>query len=86
MKDEYNDKLNDLLAFALNANKNSKYVKDISEFLTINGVTYRPKTRWVDTGGAYTADNPQYCVCENCGQRNYRPLGFYCKWCGAEVR
>lgn len=39
---------------------------------------------WLDTDTSY-ADGPQDCRCSACGVRSLRPLGEYCRWCGAKM-
>lgn len=48
----------------------------------------RPVARgeWMDTEDTY-ADPParQTCRCSNCGKVSPRPLGDFCRWCGADM-
>ena len=40
---------------------------------------------WIDNETSYADDTRQTCTCSVCGRRSYRPLGNFCRWCGANM-
>ena len=40
---------------------------------------------WLDTETSYADNRTQYCKCSVCGKESARPIGNYCKWCGAKM-
>ena len=38
---------------------------------------------WIETEESYSDEVMQSCICSNCKRRSIRPLGDYCRWCGA---
>lgn len=49
-------------------------------------VVERKKGKWLDNETSYSDDVPQTCTCSVCGIRSRRPIGDFCKWCGADMR
>lgn len=46
----------------------------------------RKKGKWIDNETSYADGVRQTCTCSICGQRSVRPLGRFCRWCGADMR
>lgn len=46
----------------------------------------RPKGKWIDTDTSYSDTQIQRCKCSICGKQSTRPLGYFCRWCGADMR
>lgn len=46
----------------------------------------RKKGKWIDNETSYADGVRQTCTCSVCGQRSVRPLGRFCRWCGADMR
>ena len=46
----------------------------------------RKRGEWLDNETSYSDDIPQTCTCSVCGIRSRRPIGDFCKWCGADMR
>lgn len=45
----------------------------------------RKTGRWIDNETSYVDDARQTCTCSVCGRRSHRPLGCFCRWCGARM-
>lgn len=45
----------------------------------------RKKGKWIDNETSYADGVRQTCTCSICGQRSVRPLGRFCRWCGADM-
>jgi hypothetical protein len=45
----------------------------------------RKRGKWIDNETSYADGVRQTCTCSICGQRSVRPLGRFCRWCGADV-
>lgn len=45
----------------------------------------RKTGRWIDNETSYADDARQTCTCSVCGRRSHRPLGRFCRWCGARM-
>lgn len=45
----------------------------------------RKKGKWLDNETSFSDDVPQTCTCSVCGMRSRRPIGDFCKWCGADM-
>ena len=45
----------------------------------------RKKGKWIDNETSYADGVRQTCTCSICGKRSVRPLGRFCRWCGADV-
>lgn len=45
----------------------------------------RKKGKWIDNETSYADGVRQTCTCSVCGQRSVRPLGRFCRWCGADM-
>ena len=41
--------------------------------------------RWIENETTYADNVRQTCECSVCGKRSPRPLGDYCRWCGAKM-
>ena len=46
----------------------------------------RMKGEWIDSETSYADGVRQSCNCSICGKRSIRPLGDFCRWCGADMR
>lgn len=46
----------------------------------------RKRGEWLENETSYSDDIPQTCTCSVCGIRSRRPLGDFCKSCGADMR
>ena len=46
----------------------------------------RMKGEWIDNETSYADGVRQSCNCSVCGKRSIRPLGDFCRWCGADMR
>ena len=46
----------------------------------------RKKGRWIDTESSYADGVRQECRCSVCSRLSPRPLGDFCRWCGADMR
>ena len=46
----------------------------------------RKRGKWIDNETSYADGVRQTCTCSICGQRSVRPLGRFCRWCGADMR
>ena len=46
----------------------------------------RKKGEWVDNETSFADGVRQTCTCSVCGLRSVRPLGQFCRWCGADMR
>lgn len=46
----------------------------------------RRKGEWLDNETTFADDVPQTCTCSVCRLRSRRPVGDFCKWCGADMR
>jgi hypothetical protein len=46
----------------------------------------RKKGKWIDNETSYADGVRQSCNCSVCGKRSIRPLGDFCRWCGANMR
>ena len=46
----------------------------------------RMKGEWIDNETSYADGVRQSCNCSMCGKRSIRPLGDFCRWCGADMR
>lgn len=44
------------------------------------------KGKWLDNETSYADGVRQTCTCSVCGLRSVRPLGNFCRWCGADMR
>ena len=48
--------------------------------------TAEPKVgEWLENETSYVDNVRQTCDCSVCGRRSPRPLGDYCRWCGAKM-
>lgn len=76
--------------------KSTKYGGDHSGYNTlmlyeIKGAidsipTAEPKVgEWIENETTYADNARQTCECSVCGKRSPRPLGDYCRWCGAKM-
>ena len=45
----------------------------------------RKRGKWIDNETSYADGVRQTCSCSICGQRSVRPLGRFCRWCGADM-
>lgn len=45
----------------------------------------RKKGKWIDNETSYADGVRQTCTCSICGRRSVRPLGRFCRWCGANM-
>lgn len=41
--------------------------------------------RWLDNELSYAEDRHQAMTCSVCHKYSYRPVGEYCRWCGAKM-
>lgn len=48
-------------------------------------VVERKRGEWIDNETSYADDTRQTCTCSVCGRLSYRPLGSFCRWCGANM-
>ena len=55
-----------------------------AKYAIANG-TPLPKGEWLDTETSYADGVRQYCRCSVCGKQSVRPLGDFCRWCGARM-
>lgn len=46
----------------------------------------RKTGKWLDNETSFSDDVPQTCTCSVCRMRSRRPIGDFCKWCGADMR
>ena len=46
----------------------------------------RERGEWLKTETSYAVGVRQYCRCSQCGLQSLRPLGNFCRWCGADMR
>ena len=46
----------------------------------------RKKGEWIDTETSYADGVQQECRCSVCTRLSLRPLGDFCRWCGADMR
>ena len=58
----------------------------IEDIKGLSSVQSRPYGEWLDTETSYADDGKQYCKCSVCGKQSLRPLGDFCRWCGADMR
>ena len=57
----------------------SRTVKELEE-------QYKPKVgAWIENETTYADNVRQTCECSVCGKISPRPLGDYCRWCGAKM-
>lgn len=42
--------------------------------------------KWIDNETSYVDNVTQTCECSVCGRKSQRPLGDFCRWCGADMR
>lgn len=49
-------------------------------------VEERETGEWLDNETSYSDTMRQTCTCSVCGKRSLRPLGDFCRWCGADMR
>jgi hypothetical protein len=40
---------------------------------------------WIENDTTYAEVTRQTCTCSVCGQHSPRPLGEFCRWCGAKM-
>jgi hypothetical protein len=45
----------------------------------------RKKGEWIDNETTYADGVRQTCTCSICWRRSVRPLGRFCRWCGADM-
>jgi len=70
---------------------NHDYEHDHFSYMVLNtpNADVRPvvHARWIENEDSY-AEPPkeQNMTCSNCGQRSNRPVGNFCRWCGADMR
>ena len=46
----------------------------------------RKKGKWVDLWDSADPDTSHSCRCSECKRKSLRPVGNFCKWCGADMR
>ena len=46
----------------------------------------RKKGEWLETETSYADGVRQKCRCSVCSRLSPRPLGDFCRWCGADMR
>ena len=46
----------------------------------------RKKGKWLDNETSFADGARQTCTCSICGRRSTRPIGGFCRWCGADMR
>lgn len=63
----------------------NEIMKCIDKVPTVDAVE-RKRGKWLDNETSYSDDIPQTCTCSICGIRSRRPIGNFCKWCGADMR
>lgn len=72
--------------------ENDEYVLCLGEVLMklddtpTADVVERKRGEWLENETSYSDDIPQTCTCSVCGARSKRPIGYFCKWCGADLR
>ena len=44
------------------------------------------KGEWIDLWDSADPDTSHSCRCSECKQKSLRPVGNFCKWCGADMR
>ena len=47
--------------------------------------SWRREGKWLDNETTFALDVPQTCTCSVCRLRSRRPVGDFCKWCGAKM-
>lgn len=45
----------------------------------------RKKGKWLDNETSFADGVRQTCTCSICGRRSTRPIGRFCRWCGADM-
>ena len=95
--DEYEQGLNNQWHYDVNALKDLPSVQPEtcvywdreSNFCALHrpsAQTERKRGEWLDNETSYSDDTPQTCTCSICGIRSRRPIGNFCKRCGADMR
>lgn len=70
---------------AIDAIKTSRYLVDALEKI-IRLPSAQPKTgQWLDNETTFSETGRQTATCSVCGLRSPRPLGDFCRWCGAHM-
>lgn len=46
----------------------------------------RKKGKWIEIWDRDDPNTSTYARCSECGKKQRRPVGIYCKWCGADMR
>ena len=46
----------------------------------------RMRGKWLDNETSFADGVRQTCTCSICGRRSTRPIGDFCRWCGADMR
>ena len=46
----------------------------------------RKKGEWIDLWDSADPYTSHSCRCSECKQKSLRPVGNFCKWCGADMR
>lgn len=60
------------------------YARGVQKGLELSAI--RNKGEWIDNETTYANIYRQTCTCSVCGKRSVRPLGEFCRWCGADNR
>lgn len=61
-------------------------IKDAPVMVLSSAQSERPRGEWIDTETSYVDGVRQTCRCSVCRQISPRPLGDFCRWCGADMR
>ena len=59
-----------------------------SRFAVQNAPTIeeRKKGKWIVIWDRDDSNTSTYAECSECGKKQLRPVGCFCKWCGADMR
>lgn len=85
------DELKDLQTYKLSASDDiilvsgDEVVKIFTNHVKAKRRKERETGRWIDNETSYADDARQTCTCSVCGRRSHRPLGRFCRWCGARM-
>lgn len=61
---------------------------DYMKFIEIPAANVRPvvKAFWIDIWSELDPNTSSSAKCSNCHMTSERPVGLFCKWCGADMR